>query len=853
MMANGGGIYRLDLLRNEVRYISLSELRLQEPVLGIAIQNDKLLLFTKTHLSVCDKADSIVATIPYPFKGIKPYDNVSNVYSPSVRENGDLIIRDADGLKIWNIANKSFKLVPLDSLAGPGKLIAAFDQAGNYFFKCNGGIYILRQNNELVKWSPKSPEDKSIPTSICIDRSGVLWVGSNGYGLRQYDLLQTGMHGYRNQNSFVIDVLSHYQVPVTQLAHTFLSTSIPFANRSAGYKDTVWIADIHKAWIDPKLALFVNHSLVDRTFHDEGGQGKKDSHRIVFLAYSNTGTLWGVDHRFQLLQFNTRRLTYRVTSGIDLDLNEEINGMVPDGDSCFYISTTRNLARLNVFTGRTETLTSFLPDKDLLTVSNDPDDKNILWIGTLSDGLIRFDKSTKATQVFSISTGLPNNTIYSILSGNDHLLWCSSNKGIFAFNKKNLTIRSFTSGDGLIDDEFNRYHYMAIPNGDLAFGGPLGYTLFNPSKLRTDDFNPQIALTGLSVINTAVSEQALDTLTTLRLGYDQNSIIAEFAAMQFDFPEKAQYRYMLTGFDKNWMITGNENKASYTNLPPGSYELLLNASNTNWKWSSYTRRIRIIIAPPFWKTWWFYTAVILAISLLVYWFLIARIRSIKKAHDQQLRFERKAMELHALALRARMNPHFIFNCLNSIKALIQEKQDKKAIHYLTTFVTLIRKQLNNSSDEITLEDELGTCRLYLQLEAMRFDDRISFQIDVDDEELLGQIRIPPLILQPVIENAIVHGLLPVEQGGLVSIKIRREEGYVVCTIEDNGIGRDAAAAHKKKSSRLHESRGVQLLEDRVSVYNRLHRSSGSFRTTDLFHPDGSPSGTRVTIKFNAEL
>jgi len=299
-------------------------------------------------------------------------------------------------------------------------------------------------------------------------------------------------------------------------------------------------------------------------------------------------------------------------------------------------------------------------------------------------------------------------------------------------------------------------------------------------------------------------------------------------------------------------MTGNENKASYTNLPPGSYTLILNASNSNGNWSNNMLRIKIIIAPPFWKTWWFYLMITGIIFLSVYLFVNARISGLKKSHAEKLRFERKAMELHALALRARMNPHFIFNCLNSIKALIQEKQDKKAISYLTVFVTLIRKQLNNISNEITLGEELETCKLYMELESMRFDGRIAFHFDIEENEMIDELIVPPLTLQPVVENAIVHGLLPKKEGGVVKIKVYKDRQFVVCEIEDDGIGRAAALAQKRKSSRLHESKGLHLLEERFRTQNDIHKNFSSLQIMDLVYPDGSPSGTLVTIKFKLD-
>ncbi len=853
MIASDGGINQIDIHQNTLEHFDANQLQLQEPVLGLAFQQEQLLILTETLLSVRKKVTDIIKTLPYPFNIVKVLDfRLGNFYSPWMRKNGELIIMDANGITVWNPVSNTCKQLPLPREAGSGKLIAHSDPAGNYFFEYNGGIYIFRPDDSIVSWSPAMASTKGIPTSMYIDRSGVLWVGTNGYGLRQYNLMKSGMPGYTNQHSFVIDVLSHYGLATQQATQTFLHNSVAFANRTATWKNQVWIADVYHETYDPQLVLFANEALSVKTFHRDDPAGKNQTHGVKFITYDQTGVLWGIDQRVHLLQFNTDKLTYTVYPKIGLDPADDINGLVPDGKNVFYISNPISLVKFDATTGVTENLTTSLPSKDLLTISNDPEDNQILWIGTLSDGLIRFNKLTGKTQVYNIATGLPNNTIYSIIPGSDQQLWCSSNKGIFAFNKKTGDILSFTSRDGLIDDEFNRYYYVVLPDTSVAFGGPMGYTLFKPKALEADEFDPVIALTGFSVSNLPQLPDPLARLKELRLTYNQNFITAAFAAMQFDFPDKIQYRYQLTGFDKNWVMTGNENKASYTSLPPGDYTLLLNASNTSGKWSSHVLSIHIIIAPPFWKTWWFYLITGIMLCLLIYLFVRARIRRIKKAHARQLQFEREAMELHAMALRAQMNPHFIFNCLNSIKALIQEKQDKHAIKYLTTFVSLVRKQLNNTSNQVTLADELQTCKLYLELEAMRFDGRIDFHFDIAEDESVKQVLVPPLIVQPVIENAIIHGLLPREEGGRVDIKVYRKDKQVVCEIKDNGIGRAAAAKLKEKSSQLHQSKGIHLLKERITLHNLINEQLSSLETTDLYDANGQPAGTLVIIKFNMD-
>lgn len=853
MMSGDGGVFEINLEKTSVRHFFVPASKGHEPVLGISTMNDSLLMLGKSSLFVYHTGDKRITVRPYPFGSIEMFKMApDNVYSPGVRKNGDLIIADAGGIKIWNPASNIFQSVPFTRRYSPGKLTAEFDRSGNYYFELDTGIAVLGPDNSLLKWPREDRQAKGIPTSIYVDRSGVLWVGTNGFGLRQYNFSKAGLPGYENHRSFVRDVLIQAGIAPQLINRTFLSNSVPFANRTTTYKDAIWVADAYRYRSEPQLVLCKSGNVSVKTFRNAQSSKKELAHAILFLTTTKQGGLWAIDQKYQLLQFDEQGQTFRLFPAAVIGRGEEINGLVTDDGKSFYISTNKGLCRYNIMSGKTEVLTSFLPTKELMHIANDPVSPQTLWIGTLSYGMIRFDKETKQVTVFSTATGLPNNTIYSILPVTDSILWCSSNKGIFAFNKNNEQVRSFTSRDGLTDDEFNRYYYMKLPGGELAFGGPLGYTVFDPLQLANDTFDPQISVTDLTVMNLPAAGIANGD-GILHLRYDQNFITAVFAAMEFDFPEKLQYRYRLDGLDKDWVLIGNDNKAAYTSLPPGEYMLQLNATNTAGKWSSNTTRIKISISPPFWKTWWFYVLISLAVTGMLYSFLKMRIISIKKAQAQELLFEKKAIELHAAALRAQMNPHFIFNCLNSIKALIQEKHNKEAVTYLTTFSVLIRRQLNNTRNEISLQDELETCKLYLKLEAMRFDDRISFDITVDEDEQLMQTPVPPLILQPIIENAIIHGLLPAENGGQVKIKVYRDDIYCVCEIEDNGIGRAAAQINKQNSSRLHQSEGIHLLQERITMHNRINPDTGSLETIDLFKPGGEPAGTLVIIKFNLSI
>lgn len=218
---------------------------------------------------------------------------------------------------------------------------------------------------------------------------------------------------------------------------------------------------------------------------------------------------------------------------------------------------------------------------------------------------------------------------------------------------------------------------------------------------------------------------------------------------------------------------------------------------------------------------------------------------LKAKHEKQL------LELEAKALRAQMNPHFIFNCMNSIKSLIQEGEEDKAITYLTTFSKLIRTIFNNSDKrEISLFDEIETCKLYTQLESMRFENKFSYTFYVDENVDLKALSVPALILQPFIENAIWHGIMPKENGGSVNISIKNESECIYCMIADDGIGREMSKQNKFKSGdSTHNSKGVHLTQSRLDLDNLINERNASLEIIDKKDEHGNTAGTRVTLTF----
>jgi sensor histidine kinase YesM len=234
------------------------------------------------------------------------------------------------------------------------------------------------------------------------------------------------------------------------------------------------------------------------------------------------------------------------------------------------------------------------------------------------------------------------------------------------------------------------------------------------------------------------------------------------------------------------------------------------------------------------------------------------LEELKSTQSQLIQSEKEKMLAHhhkelltleAKALRAQMNPHFIYNCMNSIKALIQTDDKMRSIEYLTTFSKLIRTIFHNSDKrQISLYDEIETCRLYTQLESMRLNGKLKYDFCIDPNLDLKSLMVPALIVQPFIENAIWHGIVP-KDGGAISITVRGGEDKIVCEVDDDGIGREMSKRNKPITPIMHESKGIHLSQARLELGKMLNDTSASIQTIDKVE-NNVATGTKVVLSFD---
>ena len=496
------------------------------------------------------------------------------------------------------------------------------------------------------------------------------------------------------------------------------------------------------------------------------------------------------------------------------------------------------------------------PDDSNTVVSNKlfsihDDGRGNFWLGTRGGGLVKYNLKNNGFKIYTEEDGLPNNVVYGFLEDRDGNYWISTNWGLSKFDPVQESFVNYDVKDGLQSYEFNGNALLKAESGRMYFGGMNGFNSFFPSDISVNKNIPPVEITGFSVFNEALPYQAARR-DTIRLNHDDNFFSFEFAALDFTNPSKNKYRYMLEGVDKSWRETDAGNpRAEYTKLSPGTYTFKVLGSNNDGYWNTEGDEMVVVITPPWWQNWFFRGAVIFLLLALIWLFIYLRIKRIKKKHETDkkvLELEKQMFDIEQKALQLQMNPHFIFNSLNSIQSFVLKNDTDKAINYLAKFSQLMRMMLANSRETyIPIKDELVALQYYMDIEKLRFDNKFDYKVTLAreiDEEFM---EIPPMILQPYVENAIIHGLIHSPKRGLINIDFKFSEQKIACTIEDNGVGREKSELIKKESGFNRKSRGLIITKERLELLSRQQKDKFSINIVDLKDSEGSPTGTRVEL------
>jgi ligand-binding sensor domain-containing protein/anti-sigma regulatory factor (Ser/Thr protein kinase) len=793
----------------------------------------------------------------------------------------DLMLDEVQQMMIWQnklcIVSVKNGLMLLDDFVKPvikpvnmgSKEVdcVALDKNYNLWVGTHGeGLVIVEPNKREILYSfTKATNQNEWPKSFILslfkDRQNNMWIGSKGGGFS----INIG-----NKNQFGL-------IQKADLASGKISNNIATAMfKPAG-------SLLYTGILQEGLRIY-NGSTKKTEYYIN--PASSPSNTIYGITSSANNSVWLATHS-GLFNFSekTKNFTQYIDSSVVASLAGEFVYKLKGFDSLLYSSVrgtvffNLNNKKFSVFKSYIDTKGDFL---NLVLNCAEEDNAGNIWMGTVGHGLVKFNIATseieiieevkvlsnlvyalyndngklwvatsngllvydlnrnKIIKTFTIANGMPGNAIASVEKDAAGNFWCGSNVGLIKIDGLTNRVTLVKASAGLQSNEFNIDCSAKDSMGNLYFGGNNGVSFFNPTKFIMNKYSPQPLIESIKVANAAIYlKEAISYTKEIRLSHLQNFITLEFGVPNFVNHDECLYKYRMDGVDNNWVDAGNRTIVNYAGLKSGKYVFELQSCNSDGIWSSKITKLAIIITPAFWQTWWFILLVCLLIIAIIFILVKRRIEEISyRAATKQ-----KIAETEMAALKAQMNPHFMFNCINSIDAFIHSNDKYNATLYLNKFAKLLRNILDSSKQNtVLLSKDVDTLQLYIELEELRHENKFISTITVEEELLNSDYKVPPLIIQPFVENAILHGLKnKTGNDGVLTITIKKVADTIQYIIADNGIGRQAS---KLIPQTKESSYGMKMSTDRIKLFNK--ETVASVEITDL-NEQGIATGTSIIV------
>ncbi len=655
-----GGLFRIEPQTGRVRHLNRQQNGLLSDTVKALVADGRrqLWVFTQKGMSRWDERRHRFINYPLPFTLAQPTEPErvqDELPGLIVSTTGELITADRSSFILFDPKRGRYRRLPVPVPMNYGTAWLQADSSGGFFTDLAGQVFHYSPRQGFQKRWETDLTAYRHPQSFLIDRSGVMWYGTNAAGLRRVDLTAPDFTTYPYHTAFHPDVLQQeLGLPIQSLL-----PSLGRPERMQHFSSYL-CRTVH----DPQQRIWFAHDR-DVGYYDPRSRtgrplpplpnDQSAGSAIRGIALSPAGGLWCIQSNGLIWYFDPSARHWTLPFGRTMPYGRlVVVDLLADRDQLWITTLDRGLLRFSLSTRQTRIYDhaqlpgTFLTNR-LLGIMQDPQRADLLWVGSY-EGLICLNRKTGQSRVFTTRNGLPNNTIYAMEADRQGFLWLSTNQGLCRFHPVTHQTRTFRAYQGLQADEFNRFHSLLLPDGRLAFGGTAGWTIFNPSTIQTDTFQPTVMLTSLKINNQPADYRTgqtplpapLNTLTELSLPYDQNFLTFEFASTQYNQPNRRRYRYQLRGVDPGWVDAGTLPLATYTKLPPGWYELRLNAANTSGQWSHHIKTLMVRIRPPFWATWWAYLTYILLALGGVYGYIHYRTRRIQERH--RLILERQETE-----------------------------------------------------------------------------------------------------------------------------------------------------------------------------------------------------------------
>ena len=697
----------------------------------------------------------------------------------------------------------------------------------------NGNIYLA--DTATLAFSQQAFSIKSLPRYVFEDNAGNTWICTKENGIIRYQqrgILSIGSSSFqRNFNtvSFVNNklVAGTNEGLVMVYDNDFENKSIPL-RKERNYSD--WI----RKMVSTPTGIYIGA---------EGGLFFCDNKlKVTELININRNV---ANKDFVLLNDSTL-----VAGNSGLLSRIDLSSLKTTQSIKLRITVLEKSSESDVYVGSNTGLYQWVGFKELLNIGkkypqlatrisslayNKQD--NILWTGLATDTIIALQNNIPIATI-PLGVKLPGNNCRALLSNKKGIVWVGTNMALgrinysFKNNRLQYQISFFTTADGIAGKQVNDIEER---NDTIYVATTAGISII-PALLRFNVQQIPVFITKLKINNADTT-----LLKNYKLAYWQNNISIFFSAADLAATAAGTYQYRVN--NDVWNTTQVENIA-LLQLAPGKYKVQIRAIKRDGNPSDNIEEVSFTIATPFWKNPFLALLAFLLFVALMFYFIQKRNRIKRERSIQQLLTEKKLSELELKALKAQINPHFVFNCLNSIKFLNHQKRFAETDIYLDKFSYLLRKTLDFSGlQKITMEEELAYSKNYLELEKLRLGNKLEYLINVEEAIDEKSILIPPMLFQPYLENAIKHGIrhLP-SSTGLIIIKVKRIGKNVVCTITDNGVGVQKATLYNQHHRTAYQSHGTNLQQRRADLYNvNVNISNGE-----------NNLGTVVTLSFTHE-
>ncbi len=733
-------------------------------------------------------------------------------------------------------------------------------QAGFYKFQLN-------RKTGAVVFSPKKylPQYKII--SLCIDKNKRLWVGTTQGLLQQKlrppllqiisftnaakDTITGGISSiYRHKNKLYVGRFSRrYGLLIVDAATMKVDKQVAlFGNDNMWneirsiqmyHPDTLWLGtNTGIVWFDTKTE---HYGLVADT---KNPTALKDFSALL-APPRNDGYAWlckvlgGVVARYHIA---TRTFSFfTANTRPPLPFNK-VKSITYDSYGDVWIGG-HGLARWNNGKQNFDTMINVYAGinkyyDDIVTLI--ADERGSLWLHNAYNDLLEYKIKQKEFVAYSAKDGLPVGEIRAFSPVINNLLWIGNHSNLTLFDTYTKKIKVFDHNDGLPDERpTSRNMYFDSATGFMYLPVNNSLVKFPQQYIERPEAGSSLIIQELLVNN---NKTFFNPGNNIRLKADENNLTLYFTVIDFEERNNYRFAYMLNQAE-GWIDIGLQRNINLTGLSSGKYEIKIKAASKSGLIK--TKAFTFSINPPLWKTTGFIVVVSLLLAAIVFLFYQYRIKQIK----QKANLDKLLAQTEMKALHAQMNPHFIFNSLNSIREMILNNENNEASHFLGKFAQLIRLTLDQSGKSfISLRNTLDYLTRYMEMEQIR-NEQFTCRILADDELDIDETFLPPMLIQPFIENALWHGTKADDKKININIDFKKVDREVLCLIEDNGVGIEASLKHKKETGSQHISVGITNIKNRIQLLNEKYNLQSLLSIEDKKNlPGFKTSGTIVTLR-----